>query len=346
MLYDIYDEQMDVTVEGVPRADARLRALPRSQVRSDPARRDYYSLIIDLRQHEAASRTPKRTCRSCYFTPLVPHDEYETVPGVIRTAVERKQMEIEDVVEQREGAPYAEQLTPRLAEYMLAARRVYADKAAAAAAATRRVCDESMLEKWVEVSEARSASPDRISTSGSRPTPETRLTSPKRYTRRVSQNGSPRGTRRSPSGASGRGKMPTEMNMPPPPRPSSRRTRTASSPRSYFRTAVRFALPEKRSGEAIHRRSARADYAKLGGAGGRLRRKPRPPEPDMACAVAEGDPRRAEGLHPRRLQQPGRGRAEGVSRDSGRAPTQPSDHAAAADGCELAELAGQPEPIR
>ena len=31
-----YDEQIDVTVEGVPGADGRLRALPRSQVRSDP----------------------------------------------------------------------------------------------------------------------------------------------------------------------------------------------------------------------------------------------------------------------------------------------------------------------
>ena len=91
-------------------------------------------------------RKSKAHVSELYFAPLVSKDvadQYEAHQAKIKD----KQKEINDLLAE-EGASYRDALAPRLADYMLAAGRVYRDGATAEQAAAEKHLDKAIVEKW------------------------------------------------------------------------------------------------------------------------------------------------------------------------------------------------------
>jgi hypothetical protein len=144
MLYDMVDEEIDVASRallGLTIACARCH-----DHKFDPiSTKDYYGLASILVSSKQLAKI-EGTVSELYFAPLVPKDvasRYEAH----QTEIKDKQKEIDDLLAD-EGTRYRDLLAPRLAEYMLAARRVYADGVSVAAAAAERKLDAGLLEKW------------------------------------------------------------------------------------------------------------------------------------------------------------------------------------------------------
>ena len=144
MLYDMVDEEIDVASRaflGLTIACARCH-----DHKFDPiSTKDYYGLASILVSSKQLAKI-EGTVSELYFAPLVPKDvaaRYEAH----QTKIKDKQKEIDDLLAD-EGARYRDALAPRLADYMLAARRVYQDGASAAQAAAERKLDAGIVEKW------------------------------------------------------------------------------------------------------------------------------------------------------------------------------------------------------
>ncbi len=142
MFYDIVDEQIDVTGRaflGLTIACARCH-----DHKFDPiSTKDYYGLASIFASSKQLTKL-EGTVSELYFAPLVPQDvagEYEAHQAKIKD----RQKQIDDLLAE-EGIHYRDALAPRLADYMLAARRVYQDGASAAQADL----DPAILGKWVE----------------------------------------------------------------------------------------------------------------------------------------------------------------------------------------------------
>ena len=120
MLYDVYDEQLDVTSKaflGVTLACSRCH-----DHKFDPfTNRDYYSMI-SIFASTKSFRDPSTHVSKLYFRPLVPDEEYDRFLDH-RKATFEKRLEIEETVV-KEVERHDEQLLPHLADYMLAARAV------------------------------------------------------------------------------------------------------------------------------------------------------------------------------------------------------------------------------
>jgi Protein of unknown function (DUF1549)/Protein of unknown function (DUF1553)/Planctomycete cytochrome C len=145
MLYDMVDEEIDVASRaflGLTIACARCH-----DHKFDPiSTNDYYGLAAILVSSKQLAKI-EGTVSELYFAPLVSKDvagRYEAH----QIRIKDKQKEIDDLLAE-EGARYRDALAPRLADYMLTARRVYQDGAGAAEAATERKLDASIVEKWV-----------------------------------------------------------------------------------------------------------------------------------------------------------------------------------------------------
>jgi hypothetical protein len=145
MVYDVVDEQIDVTSKA-------FLALTVSCARChdhkfDPiSTKDYYSLASIF----ASTRSFKKiegTVSQFYIEPLVArgvYEEYEESQKKIGT----KKTEIEWIV-QEEAALYARRLSGHLADYMVAAWRVYEARTSSAELANRQGLDLAVLENWV-----------------------------------------------------------------------------------------------------------------------------------------------------------------------------------------------------
>ena len=146
MYYDIVDEQIDVTGKtflGLTIACARCH-----DHKFDPiSTRDYYSLASIFASTKQLAKL-EGTVSKLYFAPLAPKEVAERYEAH-QKKIEEKEREIGELNGQ-EGRRYRDGLAPRLAEYMLAARKVYHDGAAAATVARERSLDPDVLARWVE----------------------------------------------------------------------------------------------------------------------------------------------------------------------------------------------------
>jgi hypothetical protein len=146
MLYDVYDEQVDVlskTVMGVTLACARCH-----DHKFDPLlTKDYYSMV-SIFASTKSFKDPESHVSQLLFTPLVPAAEYEKYTQH-QKKVAAKNTEIEDVMDQYFESQIRPQV-PRLADYMIAARMVYSAKADAADIARQKKLQPDTLAKWVK----------------------------------------------------------------------------------------------------------------------------------------------------------------------------------------------------
>jgi hypothetical protein len=146
MFYDIVDEQIDVTSRaflGLTLACARCH-----DHKFDPvSTKDYYGLASIFASTKQLSKL-EGTVSKLYFAPLVPREEagrYEAH----QTRIEEKQKQIDELLAE-EGRRYRDLLAPRLADYMLAAREVYASGADPAVVAGTGGLDATVLARWAE----------------------------------------------------------------------------------------------------------------------------------------------------------------------------------------------------
>ncbi len=279
MLYDVYDEQVDVTTKtlmGVTVACARCH-----DHKFDPIlTKDYYSLI-SIFASTRSFKDAESHVSSLLFTPLVPKEEFERYTEHKRK-VSVKNMEIEDLTDEQIDS-YRSQLIPHLAQYMLAARRVYSESADIAAAAKEKNLREDVLKKWVKylkpngeaqvhLDEWRGASEDRASEVA-------RL-----YQERFEKQDADWSKRMAKWRATFK-RMVAEMNMPPPDRPKFDASKDRFFSEVYFQGPFGVTKADR---EKLIPQEANATLAKL-----RLEleqlKSTMPPEPDMACAVEEGE---------------------------------------------------------
>jgi hypothetical protein len=281
MLYDIYDEQVDVVSKaflGLTISCARCH-----DHKFDPIlTKDYYSLISIFASTRDFAGGGQGVSKML-FRPLAPQDEYERYRAYERK-VGQAELAVEDLSD-RERDNYTKQLTPKLADYMVAAQRVYQDGAKPADLAREKDLKEDVLRKWVEylkptpqsrphLNEWRSAPPDKLA--------EVARIYQTRFAERAAK------WERTMSAYRARSrKMLTERNMPPPDRPEFEAATDPFFFDVYFGSGP-FAIPENQE-EKIFPTDAREQLAKLRKEVAELKRAA-PPEPAMACAVEEGDP--------------------------------------------------------
>src|SRR6266478_9001780 len=146
MMYDIYDEQVDVVSKafmGLTVSCARCH-----DHKFDPIlTKDYYSLVgifANTRDFNGGGKGVSKLL----FRPLAPKSEYEQWQSYDRK-LHQTELALQDVVD-RERERYTGELTPHLADFMLAAQLVYQDKADAAQVAREKNLREDVLRKWVE----------------------------------------------------------------------------------------------------------------------------------------------------------------------------------------------------
>jgi cytochrome c553 len=190
------------------------------------------------------------TVSQLYFAPLVTGDVW-AVYEAHQKKIEAKQKEIDGVIG-RENAGYREQMAPRLAEYMVAAYGIYSLGKNAPAA-----LDRDALQRWVEYlkpNKERRPQLDQFH----KATPETVEAVARSYQEEYLATAKLRREAKDKTFLAGDDRFYTEVNA-------------AKGP---------LALPEAALQEQLQ--PLRAELAELKKAG--------PPEPPMACGVAEGDP--------------------------------------------------------
>jgi cytochrome c553 len=151
MLYDIYDEQVDVvskTFLGVTLACARCH-----DHKFDPLyAKDYYGMV-GIFASTKNFKDDQSHVSKLLFTPLVPKEQYDKYEAA-EALVQHKQIDLEIAIE-KERRRLQEKLVPQIPAYMMAAREVERKKADEAAVAKVRQLDEKMLGRWVKYFAAR-----------------------------------------------------------------------------------------------------------------------------------------------------------------------------------------------
>jgi Protein of unknown function (DUF1549)/Protein of unknown function (DUF1553)/Planctomycete cytochrome C len=146
MLYDVYDEQLDVTTRaflGLTVSCARCH-----DHKFDPIlTKDYYSMV-GIFASTRSFRDPMAFVSQSLFKPLVPKSEYEIYREKKRAhdaQMKRRQLEMGDIVDRAKAKQLAEQ-GARLADYMMAAR----EKGELKTVAKERGLAEDILKRWVD----------------------------------------------------------------------------------------------------------------------------------------------------------------------------------------------------
>jgi hypothetical protein len=146
MLYDLIDEEIDVTGRGL--MGLTLACARCHDHKFDPiSTKDYYALAGIFASTKQLAKI-EGTVSQLYFVPLVPKDQAAEYKAHEEKITARKDA-IEAIAEE-EGLRNAERLRTRLADYMLAARRIYLDGAKVDETAHAQGLDERILTKWVE----------------------------------------------------------------------------------------------------------------------------------------------------------------------------------------------------
>jgi cytochrome c553 len=281
MLYDVYDEQVDVTSRaflGISISCARCH-----NHKFDPiSAKDYYSLIAIFAGTKNFSEY-KTMVAKIYFPPLVSAHEYENYLAhknkVFLKAEERDKI-IDQEIDRLDEPRFA-----HLADYMVAARSVNPDGSAAADVAKEKGLEPEILERWVKYltpkAEARpyldewnGATADKLRPVAEKLQAETkeRLSAWKKTLREWQKTM--------------RERLKDRPHMPPPAKP---KIEAAKQPffNDVYSGEGPFALPENDlenlfSSEARERLAqVRNEYKQL--------EDTTPPEIDLACAVVEGE---------------------------------------------------------
>ena len=145
LLFDMYDEQIDTISKGI--LGVTLSCARCHDHKFDPLfSRDYYSLVAILAAtrnfEDAAPHVSK-----LLFKPLATKEEMDRYQKAKETLT-NAQNEADDFLHEQVER-YVSELVPRTAGYMLAARRVYRDKADVAALSRERGLLPDVLKKWV-----------------------------------------------------------------------------------------------------------------------------------------------------------------------------------------------------
>jgi hypothetical protein len=280
MLYDVYDEQVDVVSKaalGLTVSCARCH-----DHKFDPIlTRDYYSMI-GVFASTKSFKDPESHVSKLLFTPLVPKEQYEAYTAKQRL-VTQKQMEMDDLAEQ-EVERHVASLLPKVADYMVASRRIYEKGEKAADVAKSTGLDEKLLERWAKYLKPQGASRVHLNEWEAADAASQPMVA-KAYQARVEKELGPWSETISKWRERFR-RMMAEMNMPPPERPKYDGTK---GDRFFFETYFDgpLSVPKKEQ-EQVFRAETKARMEELKKEHEALK-KALPPEPDMACAVEEGE---------------------------------------------------------
>jgi uncharacterized protein DUF1549/uncharacterized protein DUF1553 len=146
VLYDIIDEQIDVTSRGMMGLTVSCARCHDHKFDPIPTE-DYYSLASIFASTKQLSKLEGITSKM-YLAPLVPKeiaDGYEEYQKKIAA----KNEAIDEIIDEESGR-YAARLRPRLADYMVAAWKVYGAKVSAQEIASSEGLEAGVLERWVE----------------------------------------------------------------------------------------------------------------------------------------------------------------------------------------------------
>ncbi len=282
MLYDVWDEQVDVvskSVLGITMACARCH-----DHKFDPIlTRDYYSMVAFFASTKSFRDATPNVAKLLY-TPIAPKLEYEKFKAHQDKASENR-LAIEDIID-GEKERYTTDLIPKLPDYMLAARRVNMDGLSVKAAAEEKGLREEVLAKWVTFLKPRpgviQTELDAWHNAAAEDAPKVAAdyqaafqTQLKDWTKTLKQW---RNRYR---------RMLKEMNMPPPEKPTFDPTKDRFFQGVYLDNDGPFAISRKDE-EKIHSAEGKARLAALRQEAAVLK-KTAPPEPDMACAVEDGE---------------------------------------------------------
>ena len=281
MLYDVWDEQLDVVSKGFLGLTVTCARCHDHKFDPIPTK-DYYSLLgmfASTRSFTAMGKTVSKLL----FTPLVPENEYQAYKDH-KESIGNKKFEIEDVADQELQA-YVSKLSPRLADYMLVAANAGGEEQAEALAAEHDL-EAPILLKWIDYvrpREVRRPHMDEWRQASDSNRSQTAAAYQKRFQERLEEwNETLRKWRERVR------RMLKEMNMPPPPRPKFEPGQDRFFHEVYFAGTGPFFLEEKAQEKVFSQESNRilALYRQeLKQLEGTL-----PLEPAMACAVEEGDP--------------------------------------------------------
>ncbi|MFM8394683.1 MAG: PSD1 and planctomycete cytochrome C domain-containing protein, partial [Acidobacteriota bacterium] len=150
MLYDVYDEQVEVTGKaflGLTISCARCH-----NHKFDPLlTRDYYGMV-GIFASTRSFRDPRAFVSQALTKPLVTRAEYEAYQKSLdswKAEDKRLKLALETIIDRQKESRIAA-LKDRLADYMLAARQVYHSGATVEALAAARNLDVAILRKWVD----------------------------------------------------------------------------------------------------------------------------------------------------------------------------------------------------
>lgn len=146
MLYDIVDEQIDVTSRallGLTMACARCH-----DHKFDPIpTKDYYSLASVFASTKQLSKI-EGTVSKLYFVPLVTESD-ASVYNRHQDEIQAKEKAMDAIIRE-EHSHYVAALRPQMTAYMVAAREVYADGKTVAKSAEEHHLLQPVLDRWVE----------------------------------------------------------------------------------------------------------------------------------------------------------------------------------------------------
>ncbi len=150
MIYDVYDEQVDVTSKaflGMTMACARCH-----NHKFDPIlTKDYYSMIGIFASTKSFSSVETHVSVPLE-KPLVTKAEFEAYKSARKAHLEkdkRAKLAIQDIIDEVKD-PVVKQYLPRFADFMMAARKVYQDGAKFEEVAKQTNLPEPILKRWVE----------------------------------------------------------------------------------------------------------------------------------------------------------------------------------------------------
>jgi cytochrome c553 len=271
MLYDVYDEQLDVTTKGI--LGVTLACARCHDHKFDPfSTKDYYSLI-NFFANTRSFKDPEAHVSKLLYVPLVPREQYARYQEHL-DKISGVKLEIEDLIE-LEKERYNQRLTPRLADYMLAARglgdgagldgELVARWKAYLGQDWRKKPD---LEQWQKASDAEAAKVARA------------------YQARYEQTMA-NWSEKLRKWREQRRRMLAEMNMPPPPKPQFKAEEDGFFYDVYVAANGPFAVGEKDE-EKVFSAEGKARLAELKAREKQLKES-LPPEPEMACGVEDGE---------------------------------------------------------
>ncbi|MCB1021806.1 MAG: PSD1 domain-containing protein [Acidobacteria bacterium] len=144
MLYDVYDEQVDVVSKAV--LGMTLSCARCHDHKFDPLlQRDYYAMAGVFANTRSFS-DPSTHVSKLLFTPLVPQAEWDAYEAE-QENIRKKKFALDNLAD-IELEQHVEALAPSVGEYMLAAYQVYAKGADAASAAAKDNLDAKLVERW------------------------------------------------------------------------------------------------------------------------------------------------------------------------------------------------------